>query len=73
MGVLGDHDYESTLFWLLFGIEVKWKGCILEHHDGEKKVECRWGEVDYGYLAGHGVKRVWWGNSLSDKANMIRL
>ena len=22
MGVLGDHDCESTLFWLIFGLEV---------------------------------------------------
>ena len=55
MGVLGDHDCESTLFWLIFKIEVKsveWKGCILEHHDVVKRVEFRWGEVDYGYLSG---------------------
>ena len=23
MGVLGDHDCESTLFWLIFGLDVK--------------------------------------------------
>ena len=23
MGILGDHDCESTLFWLIFGLEVK--------------------------------------------------
>ena len=23
MGVLGDHDCESTLLWLIFGLEVK--------------------------------------------------
>ena len=31
MGVLGDHDCESTLFWLIFGLEVKsyvYKGCV---------------------------------------------
>ena len=48
LGVLGDHDCESTLFWLIFGLDVKsceWNGCILEHHDGVKRVECseeRW-------------------------------
>ena len=48
MGVLGDHDCESTLFWFIFGLEAKscvWKGYILEHHDGLKRVECskeRW-------------------------------
>ena len=65
MGVFGDHDCESTLFWLILRLEVKscvWKGCILEHHAGVKRVECRWAEVDYGYLAALGVKRVWWGN-----------
>ena len=36
MGVLGDHDCESALFWLIFGLEAKScmsKGCILEHHE----------------------------------------
>ena len=35
MGVLGDHDCESILFWVIFGLEVKscvWKVCILEHN-----------------------------------------
>ena len=65
MGVLGDHDCESALFRLIFGLKVRscvWKGYILEHDDGVKRVECRWGDVDYGYLAAHGVKRVWWIN-----------
>ena len=54
MGVLGGHDCESTLFWFIFGLEAKssvWKGYILEHHDSVKRVECRWGEEDYGYLS----------------------
>ena len=44
MGVLDDHDRESTLLWLIFGLEAKscvLKGCIFEHHDGLKGVECR--------------------------------
>ena len=44
MGVLGDHDCESTLFWFIFGLEAKscvCKGYTLEHHDGVKRVECR--------------------------------
>ena len=51
----------SQPYFGFFGLEVKsfvWKGIILEHHDGVKRVECRRGEVDYGYLAAHGVKRV---------------
>ena len=42
MGVLGDHDCESTLFWLIFGLDVKsceWNGCILKHHDEREE---RW-------------------------------
>mgnify|MGYP001791954320 FL=1 len=54
-----DHDYESNLFWFSFGLKTKpwvWKGCFFKHHVCAKRVKCRRGEVDYRYLAVHGVR-----------------
>ena len=57
VGVLSDHDNESTLFWLIWA-----RGNVMDVfgicHTGGKREEGRWEEVDYGYISVCGVKRV---------------